>query len=473
MRYMVMVIAFVLAGTIRSENLYVRPTGSGAGNGSDWNNAFNGFGDVTWGSGAGQVGAGDVLYVAGGNYSGNLSPQASGTGTADAQRIIIRRATAADHGTDTGWNNNLDGQVKMSGYIAITGRSYITVDGVTEYDIYTASPSPYGMDINNCRYITLQYIRVDGSVNRDNYIGLKIWTQSSYILVRHCWISNTPNDNMRFLQSSDCTIEYCRIGPKIAPCDTCYDWHADMGEIRDTRNFTYRYNVHHWEADGLFFFTEDADWYIYGNVWHNGGKAMRTHSTNNAAGPIYVYNNSFYMCYSAVSFGSEATGDFKNNIVYGKSAGSFGQMTRDYNYYFVPPQPYEPHMVRGVDPFVNAVNLDFHITSDALARDAGTALDAKYAIDPDGNTRGADGKWDMGAFEFTQTEISLPIADLRFANSPALPRLIYNYQLLSLSGANGHLYNLQGQLVTGQPKAGIYLVQLVDGGALQKVTLVK
>jgi hypothetical protein len=410
MRYLMIMTWLWCAGIAGwAAELYMRPDGGnyGAENGSDWNNAFDGCGDVAWGAGTGTVGAGDILYMAGGTYAGNLSPQTSGTGDAAGQRIIIRRATAGEHGTAAGWTGDLDTMVTMRGYINIDGRSYITVDGVTEYGIYTASASPQGIRVNNSTFITVQYVRVDGSVNEDSYIGLLIAGNSRDVLVRHCWISNTPNDNMRFLQSSDCTIEYCRIGPKIDPCDTCYGWHADMAEIRDTRGFIYRYNVHNWSADGLFFFTADSNWHIYGNVWHNGGKGMRTHSTNNAAGPIYVYNNSFFNCSAAVSFGSAAFGDFKNNIIYGLPNNAFGSVTHDYNYYNLSPSPAEAHQVAGANPFVSSAGLDFRILESSTARNAGTVLDARYTVDPAGNTRGADGTWDMGAYEYTTTGISI------------------------------------------------------------------
>ena len=74
-----LVLVLGLVGSAWATNYYVRPDGGSYGNedGSDWNNAFDGFSDVVWGSSAGQVGAGDTLYVAGGDYTSSIDPGAT------------------------------------------------------------------------------------------------------------------------------------------------------------------------------------------------------------------------------------------------------------------------------------------------------------------------------------------------------------------------------------------------------------
>ncbi|MBN1607258.1 MAG: hypothetical protein JW940_11540, partial [Polyangiaceae bacterium] len=49
------------------------------------------------------------------------------------------------------------------------------------------------------------------------------------------------------------------------------------------------------------------------------------------------------------------------------------------------------------DPFQDAPGLDFHLRTPT---DSGRTLDVLYAQDPDGKTRGGDGSWDRGAFEY-------------------------------------------------------------------------
>lgn len=67
-------LTMLVALTAQAESLYVRPNGGSYGleNGSNWDNAFDGFGDVAWGSGAGQLGNGDTLYAGAGDYTVGL-----------------------------------------------------------------------------------------------------------------------------------------------------------------------------------------------------------------------------------------------------------------------------------------------------------------------------------------------------------------------------------------------------------------
>src|SRR5690242_6729684 len=85
-------------------NHFVRAGATGTGSGADWTNACADF------SGSCAVSSlvrGDTYYVAAGTYASHTwNRAASGTSV-----ITIKRATAADHGTDTGWSSTFDAQV--------------------------------------------------------------------------------------------------------------------------------------------------------------------------------------------------------------------------------------------------------------------------------------------------------------------------------------------------------------------------
>jgi hypothetical protein len=50
---------------------------------------------------------------------------------------------------------------------------------------------------------------------------------------------------------------------------------------------------------------------------------------------------------------------------------------------------------------MNALS-DWHLTSDTASYlSGGIILNAPFNVDPDGITRGANGTWDRGAYEFT------------------------------------------------------------------------
>src|SRR4029077_12982054 len=89
---------FVLLMTAGAANKYVKPGGSG--DGSSWSSA-----------GAPSLinasGAGDIIYLAGGSYGNGIRIDASGSASSP---VTVRRATTADHGTDTGWSAAMDAQ---------------------------------------------------------------------------------------------------------------------------------------------------------------------------------------------------------------------------------------------------------------------------------------------------------------------------------------------------------------------------
>lgn len=111
------ILFLLLAVPAFAENLYVRPNGGayGAEDGSSWTNAFDGFSDVSWGSGTGSVGAGDTLYVGAGTYTQELTIPDDGS---SGSPIIIRAAQETHTGT-----------VNFNAGISFISRSYIKLDG--------------------------------------------------------------------------------------------------------------------------------------------------------------------------------------------------------------------------------------------------------------------------------------------------------------------------------------------------------
>ena len=106
----------LLATSAWSATKYVTPNGSG--NGASWSTA-GGPSLVS------NAAAGDIVYLAGGSYGPGLSVPASGSASAP---IIVKRATAADHGSDTGWSASMDAQAVFNSGWSITGK-FVTVDG--------------------------------------------------------------------------------------------------------------------------------------------------------------------------------------------------------------------------------------------------------------------------------------------------------------------------------------------------------
>ena len=449
MKGSIVTLVLILITSLQADNLYVTPSGSGSRNGSDWANAYAGFGSVRWGSATGQVGAGDVLYVAGGSYSNPCEPTVNGT--SDNNRIIIRKATDADHGTNTGWNSSYAAQAKV--LISLVRRAYVTVDGAYEYGFYwePASTCGYcsGMYLKEANHITVQYVHVDGTKDRDAWRGLSA-INALDVKLRHIKISNPANDAFQ-ISGRDFLIEHCKVGPRGYSTSGA---HSDMVETFNTQNVTFRYNVVDWNGI-MYQFTDDINYQIYGNVF-SGTRILHKNSKYNGANPCYFYNN---VIYKIESLGSNPA-DIKNNVFYQvDNAATYLSLANNY--------------VAPSNPFVDPAGGNFHLNSDSPVRDIGVDLGAPYNFDPDGNERGADGKWDMGAYEYSQTGMSLPSfgyaqddADLRFAIDHTLPIQggdAFNYY--TISGQPVHRNNIQ--------KTGIYLVRLNEYSSIKRVFITK
>src|SRR6185295_5213638 len=104
------------AQTIR----YVRAGATGSNNGSDWTNAYKELGSVSYTSGG-------AIYIGGGTYNTGLPSTSTGN-------VTVKRATVADHGTGTGWQDAYDGQVTVTAqankFLDIGGGSGFTFDGM-------------------------------------------------------------------------------------------------------------------------------------------------------------------------------------------------------------------------------------------------------------------------------------------------------------------------------------------------------
>ena len=134
-----MLAAFVgIAPTLsQAANKYVRPGATGSNNGTDWTNAYRSLPSA--------LVRGDTYYVAAGSYPAHTfgDPQ-SGTLT-----ITVKKATAADHGTASGWQATYGtGQATFNSVIQFqTG--YYVLDGQTRNEADWFDGASYGFRINH------------------------------------------------------------------------------------------------------------------------------------------------------------------------------------------------------------------------------------------------------------------------------------------------------------------------------------
>ena len=255
---------------------------------------------------------------------------------------------------------------------------------------------------------------------------------------------------------SNSTIENCEFSD-IGSDSSSY--HSNCFQIENSSGNTFRYNnVHDWQIEGFFWLGVSGTWYIYGNVFHDCSNAsarfmeLASGSNTSSNGPLYIWNNTFYNIPLTIfsgaggSTGSYSSSNSCENNIFWACGGVFENFTaaEDYNY-FGGGNAVEgtgKHNVSGsgATPFVTASKTPtggsgsgagdpavtaFEIVSTLgsnYPRNLGLALSSDGYINKDlvGDTRGADGSWDIGAFEYSTASTATPtpspatVQDVRF-----------------------------------------------------------
>ena len=431
------VIGLLLAGSrVDAQNVYcVRVGATGANNGLDWINAYPAL--------PATLVRGATYYVAGGNYASyTFSTADSGT-----SMITIRRATAANHGPAGGWSSAYDSQVVFTGpltfltdYWLLDGQQRagwtngygIKVQWVSGTGVHLIDLAPLGGSIGNN---SVRYVEVAGSAMRDGVTqdrGIQFCGGSNYT-IEYCYIHD--NDNCPFLSRDvkNATIQYCYLARNHYTAAQ----HSEGWSISgNCTNIVVRFNqwidiegtalictptVGHPQCGGPSL----CNWYIYGNVfaytsWGNAnsqgfGDGIFYLFDTQAHGDMMFYNNTIANIQKGLSVsigcdnsgGSDGCADHlyvRNNLFCNNAfqvAPANANVTDfkwEYNAYAA--QSYSDSdanlQVMATSPLVN-IGADWHLTA---GTSNGIALSSQFNTDMDGNTRGADGVWDRGAYEF-------------------------------------------------------------------------
>jgi hypothetical protein len=388
--------------------LYCGPTSAGSGNGADFTNRMA-LPDTT------GFTRGNVYVCIEGSYgSKTLSTATSGTTT-----ITIRKASAADSAV-AGYASSLhDGQA-VFGTITVATRYWI-VDGITrtESNAWTA-PTGYGFkaaqiradsnsghdaDFSQFRYIDigadygLTYVGADEAV----YL---VFNQSDITFTR-CAMHMSIHAIMQCAGAQNITVEYCHIGPG-------WGKEAIRGGNGPASGWIIRHNRFFESTqidpeDGtsgitaeIGFFGDEDETYtgiaIYGNWFYNTKEGGRNGviilggvGFSDTAASCLVYNNTFAGIVDTTVFGMiylSGTGNVaRNNLFYDCTENDVSASTVSDNDTAVS------------DPFEDYATLDLRLSG---ATSAGFTLSSPYDTDPLGVTRGEDGTWDVGAYEFDE-----------------------------------------------------------------------
>lgn len=434
----------LLAGMVwtQPENLFVTPTGAGSANGSSWSNAFAGFSGITWGSGAGQLGAGDTLWIAGSATAyGGFTVGAAGTA---GNPITLKRATTNDTAATSspGWQASFDSTVTTSStalQAIIVTSDNITFDGQRTNGWRVLGQRPWdgvsGDNTEQCSMfriiannIYLANIEAVGPGRQQQWyagyhVGLTASGKKQNITLYRCDYHD-GTQGLFAAYTDYITLDGCNFYRNFASgglhnnemyTDTCAQFVCKNSQL---------YNF---SAVGLYFtpFNPGTDYlWIYNNIFGPSpagssgvGIIFDPNTAAATVGPhVYINCNDFSQLDGAgirtvARFSGPAVsgGQIYDNIFFngGQISTGTSPFSHDYNW-FTTADAYtaiEPHAIIGgaVNPFQNVGARDFRIVANigsTYPRQKGTNLGSLYQLDRAGNSRGTNSVWDIGALAY-------------------------------------------------------------------------
>lgn len=389
-----------------ASNHYIRPAASGANNGTDWSNAY-----TTWPS---TMTRGDTYYLAGGTIS---TTKAFSDATSGTNLITIKRATVADHGTSTGWDNSYDAQPSIKGISFNT--DYWVFDGVTgggptAWETTMAWTNNMGIAIGQATanpitirasHITISRIVIMGggpdsspSLHND-MVSVPTGTGSlTDITVSRCYLGHAGRCLLFCNRNATtaCVFEY-NFGDDFQSESTEHAQIASMGEPTGAGGWTFRWNLFtHVEGTGGLT-CSSSNYVVHGNVFYCTGTGPGTGMVgtwgDNTLTAMSVYNNTF-IHNPTKAFGTllaDDTGDIRNNVIVNQSAGyapNWGSFTHSYNAFFDATSA--PSVETGIqtgtgDPFANAPGWDFTPLLSTTFNEGDLSVPIAYRTDMFGN----------------------------------------------------------------------------------------
>lgn len=400
----------------QSQSVYcVRSGAIGANDGSDWINAYTSL--------PATLQRGATYYVADGSYSAyTFNTPESGTSL-----VTIKKATIADHGTGIGWQSSYgDGQAQFVQYTVSKG--YLVIDGANGGGPGSWK-SGHGFKITN-NYARLLYFstsvtnvtvrhvefafptsEVDDSLACDHIYSIY---QITNFTLEYCYLHDSSRVFILSRAWKDVLVQYNCFARNRSTAGR----HAEGWSDHDGVRYIVRNNI--WEdieGTGLvvMLYGSAYDWEIYGNVvyWtgnpNYSGFGNGTFTTRSADAYAYnwkIYNNTVVDGKGINTFHAIYNGSgnlIKNNIWYNSPLSTWGAGT-DYNWYIQSGSKNvgsnDVSDPTSADPFVDLANGDFRLKAASPSGVNVKEADKQFHIDPNTITRGDDGVWDRGTFEY-------------------------------------------------------------------------
>ena len=415
-------LALLVGWSLFSAEYYVRSGAQGNHSGTDWTNAFPDLPSV--------LERGSVYYLASGTYG----PYVFDDAEIGNLVVTILKATPNDHGTDIGWlDSYADGQAVFTdarGPIVTFRNGYYRIDGQTGdadsgHGIKLYNPANLAAHAGGCclmvegntsaKNLTLEHIEMEsagwaGTVVPAISRALYAVGETGDFVMRSCYIHHAGQEWAIFANPSpNFLIERCYFS-KGGSGDR--DYHSVGLWIRESTpnmNIVIRNNVFEdfSAAGGTGYIslgwrptketqTYSSGYEIYGNIFREtsplAGPSRAIGSNGSNGGPIVsdvrIYNNTFFgltgLSGGSILLANPGDNNFAaNNLWFGCVRTPVFANIEDVSNF----------KNTGDNPFVDTMSLRLSGPLPGLFMD-GTI------VDMDGNIRGADGVWDIGAYEY-------------------------------------------------------------------------
>jgi len=447
---LVLVVLLMVESSAFGANHYVRQGATGSANGSDWTNACT---DFTGSCAVSSMVRGDTYYVADGSYaSRDFDRAVSGTSV-----ITIKKATIADHGTDTGWSSAYgDGQAIFSGGVVGFRTSYWVFNGQTRNESDWYDRASYGFRVSanatgdhnvavTGNNVTVSYVYAPGVPNTADMSGFNAGSSPvvSGVIFSRVY-AQYGNQHFWPRGSTGTIFEYCASSDGRSTSDShgnivnLYGLYGSPADYTIVRYCRFKDNFYPGGYSGSPFYSgtsvvstagvNGAE--VYGNLFEGNCNGDGTIGWNGSVADHYVtnmkiYNNTFVPPTSAqCPNGGGALGIALNdagssgNVAYNNLFVTTGSVTlspsnstftHDYSGFLGSNAYGESHAQTNI-PTSIFTNYSGRIFSLASATTAGITLSPPYNTDILGNTRGAVGVWDRGAYEFPNGNPPPPVA---------------------------------------------------------------
>jgi hypothetical protein len=302
------------------------------------------------------------------------------TGTVAAGATAITCASTTAAGGTYGWYNNCP---------SFTGEDYIIdIDANADngtYEYIDAEGPGYVTYSGDSRGISAGRGGNDGFL----FSHVKIHKSTSGI-----FINGLTNSTFEYIDESDLSAV------------NSASWHPNGLYAVSSTGITVRYSYFHTGTqgygvgEGIFFEGSGgcSNWKIYGNVFKDQNTGyLKSIQLQASVSGLLVYNNTFINCTVSAVYTNPGTcggtSAVRNNFLYNSGApDTCGTVSNTVT-------------ANATSAFVDYAGGNFRPIATIgtnYSRDKGVDLGAgEYAPDPDGNTRGADGAWDVGAYEYS------------------------------------------------------------------------